>query len=193
MNDGPLGSTLAANRRRSMGRAWRLRRTLGHGGAAGSRPARQREPAAPAQLRCAAATGSTRSSFIPAYHAPHAGQHGGWPACLDLGRADSRARPARPARARPGFSPSRAWRAGHVCPLTMTHASVGGARGSSASGWPNGCRRSARGATIPASSRSGRRRRTLGMGMTEKQGGTDVRANTTRAVDGGRRICADRP
>ena len=34
---------------------------------------------------------------------------------------------------------------------------------------------------------------TLGMGMTERQGGTDVRANTTLAEPGRRRLCDHRP
>ncbi len=33
---------------------------------------------------------------------------------------------------------------------------------------------------------------TLGMGMTERQGGTDVRTNTTRADAHGRRLCRHR-
>ena len=53
----------------------------------------------------------------------------------------------------------------------------------------NGCRRSCRANTIRARCRSSQKRGALiGMGMTEKQGGTDVRANTTRAepFDAGR-------
>jgi putative acyl-CoA dehydrogenase len=70
---------------------------------------------------------------------------------------------------------------GHMCPITMTRASVAALAAAPA----------LRGAVLPKigsrqydpsfrpwTQKSGM---TLGMGMTEKQGGTDVRANTTRA------------
>ena len=71
---------------------------------------------------------------------------------------------------------------GHMCPITMTRASVAALAAAPA----------LRGALMPkialprsTTRASGRGREksgmTLGMGMTEKQGGTDVRANTTRA------------
>ena len=71
--------------------------------------------------------------------------------------------------------------AGHVCPLTMTSAAVPAllAAPEMAEAWlprilsPTYDRR-----FIPAPAKTGA---TLGMGMTEKQGGTDVRANATRA------------
>src|SRR5690606_34437002 len=71
--------------------------------------------------------------------------------------------------------------AGTSCPLTMTHAAVPVLRQSPAlAGW-------ARNAAapvydprdVPVSDKAGI---TVGMGMTEKQGGSDVRANTTTAT-----------
>jgi putative acyl-CoA dehydrogenase len=75
--------------------------------------------------------------------------------------------------------------AGHVCPLTMTSAAVPAllAAPELAEAWlprilsPTYDRR-----FMPAPAKTGA---TLGMGMTEKQGGTDVRANTTRADPAG--------
>ena len=70
---------------------------------------------------------------------------------------------------------------GHLCPITMTSASLAGLMAS-----PNLFREWAPRITTrkydqtskPPVEKTGL---TLGMGMTEKQGGTDVRANTTRA------------
>ncbi|MDF0521129.1 acyl-CoA dehydrogenase family protein [Bradyrhizobium yuanmingense] len=74
---------------------------------------------------------------------------------------------------------------GHLCPITMTRASVG-----ALAMQPDLLAR-----VIPVLSTKtydpsfapwwGKRGMTLGMGMTEKQGGTDVRANMTRAVRDG--------
>ncbi|WP_306321613.1 MULTISPECIES: acyl-CoA dehydrogenase family protein [unclassified Streptomyces] len=72
--------------------------------------------------------------------------------------------------------------AGHLCPLSMTHAAVPALRAEPelAAEWEPrltstvydfGLRPAARKAGV-----------LFGMGMTEKQGGSDVRANTTRAV-----------
>jgi putative acyl-CoA dehydrogenase len=67
--------------------------------------------------------------------------------------------------------------AGFCCPITMTFAAVP-ALGDSE--WvPRLTSRSYDGAPKPASSKAGA---TCGMAMTEKQGGSDVRANTTVAV-----------
>ena len=77
---------------------------------------------------------------------------------------------------------------GHICPLTMTNASVAALRGEPALAekWlPKILGR----VYDPACAPGGRRARsTLGMGMTEPQGGTDVRANTTAAEAGPRRL-----
>lgn len=75
---------------------------------------------------------------------------------------------------------------GHLCPLTMTSASLAPLMAS-----PNLFRewapritsRKYDHAARPPAAKAGL---TLGMGMTEKQGGTDVRANTTRAEPAGK-------
>jgi putative acyl-CoA dehydrogenase len=77
--------------------------------------------------------------------------------------------------------------AGHCCPVTMTHAAVASLRHqpSVARDWvPKILVRGYDSSVAPAEAKS---QVTIGMGMTERQGGTDVRANTTRAeaVDGG--------
>ena len=75
--------------------------------------------------------------------------------------------------------------AGTMCPITMTHAAVPALERvpALAAAWLPGilaphydpaCR--------PRGDKSGL---TVGMGMTEKQGGSDVRANTTTAIDAG--------
>ena len=86
-----------------------------------------------------------------------------------------------------GFFMSVQAEAGHSCPVTMTHAAVPALmqQADLAETWiprilPNTYDPQVR----PAWEKSGL---TVGMGMTEKQGGTDVRANTSRAepVNGG--------
>jgi putative acyl-CoA dehydrogenase len=75
--------------------------------------------------------------------------------------------------------------AGHCCPLTMTHAAVPAllAQPELAEAWlPRILSRRYDPTFASAPTKSGA---TLGMGMTEKQGGTDVRANTTRAEPAG--------
>jgi putative acyl-CoA dehydrogenase len=71
--------------------------------------------------------------------------------------------------------------AGHGCPITMTFAVVPALRMQPdlAAHWePLIAARSYDPRNVPASDKSGI---TVGMAMTEKQGGSDVRANTTRA------------
>ena len=70
---------------------------------------------------------------------------------------------------------------GSSCPLTMTHAAIPVLRREPA------LREWAHKAAMPHydgrdAPMAGKRGVTLGMGMTEKQGGSDVRANTTRAT-----------
>ncbi|MGY1681308.1 acyl-CoA dehydrogenase family protein [Geodermatophilus sp. SYSU D01176] len=71
---------------------------------------------------------------------------------------------------------------GHGCPVTMTYAAVPALRAAPglAARYEPGLTATAYefGLTDPA----GKRGLVAGMGMTEKQGGSDVRANTTRAV-----------
>lgn len=74
---------------------------------------------------------------------------------------------------------------GHMCPITMTNASVPALlfQPSLADKWlPKITSRQYDASFAPMSEKSGV---TLGMGMTEKQGGTDVRANTTTAEPAG--------
>ncbi|MCD6072242.1 MAG: alkylation response protein, partial [Microvirga sp.] len=71
---------------------------------------------------------------------------------------------------------------GHICPITMTHAAAAALAASPqrlAEWLPNIHSRAYDSRFIPFWEKSAV---TLGMGMTEKQGGTDVRANTTQAV-----------
>jgi putative acyl-CoA dehydrogenase len=71
--------------------------------------------------------------------------------------------------------------AGNACPLTMTYASVATLRlqPELAEIWlPKVLSRSYDPRNLPIEQKTGA---TIGMAMTEKQGGTDVRANTTRA------------
>lgn len=70
---------------------------------------------------------------------------------------------------------------GSSCPLTMTHAAVPVLRQAPAlREWAaKACAFEYDGRDLPMAQKRGV---TLGMGMTEKQGGSDVRANTTRAT-----------
>ncbi len=74
---------------------------------------------------------------------------------------------------------------GVCCPLTMSHAAIPalGAAPELAEAWiPKLAARAYDPAVRPL---AGKRAATLGMAMTEKQGGSDVRANTTRAEPDG--------
>jgi len=74
---------------------------------------------------------------------------------------------------------------GHLCPMTMTSAALAALMSNPAlfRAWaPRVIARKYDNANRPAAQKQGV---TLGMGMTEKQGGTDVRANTTRAEPAG--------
>jgi putative acyl-CoA dehydrogenase len=71
--------------------------------------------------------------------------------------------------------------AGHCCPITMTHAAVASFRHApdlAQDLLPKIFARAYDPSTVPIEEKAAI---TLGMGMTERQGGTDVRANTTRA------------
>ena len=74
---------------------------------------------------------------------------------------------------------------GHICPMTMTNASLASLRHASEvnAAWaPRVVTRDYDRSLRPTNEKRGA---TLGMGMTEKQGGSDVRTNTTRAVRAG--------
>jgi putative acyl-CoA dehydrogenase len=123
--------------------------------------------------------------FHPAYHrfmgeSITAGVHAS-PWAPDGSRAAAPAEVVRAAR----FYVANQVEAGHCCPITMTRASV-----AALSAEPalrdrfvgKILSRSYDPSFRPAAEKAGI---TLGMGMTEKQGGTDVRANTTRAEPAG--------
>jgi putative acyl-CoA dehydrogenase len=136
------------------------------------------------KLRTFDAKGNRRDQveFHPAYHelmahSAHAGVHNStWTA--DGTPAGDAAEVVRAAK----FYIASQVETGHLCPITMTRASV-----AALAMQPNLLAR-----VMPVlSTRSydpsfapwwEKRGMTLGMGMTEKQGGTDVRANMTRAV-----------
>lgn len=120
--------------------------------------------------------------FHPAYHAlmrrsVSAGLH-----CSVWDAAGSEANVRTVARAARVFMTSQA-EAGHVCPMTMTNASIAAlahAPGLANQWLPLVRTRQYDSSHKPAGEKSGV---TLGMGMTEKQGGSDVGATTTQAKD----------
>uniref|UniRef100_A0AAU2VLS9 Acyl-CoA dehydrogenase family protein n=1 Tax=Streptomyces sp. NBC_00008 TaxID=2903610 RepID=A0AAU2VLS9_9ACTN len=100
---------------------------------------------------------------------------------VSAGLTDAWDRPGGHVRRAAGFLVWTQAEAGHGCPLSMTHAAVPALRADPAAAavweplltshvYEEGLR--------PAGEKAGV---LLGMGMTEKQGGTDVRSNTTRA------------
>jgi putative acyl-CoA dehydrogenase len=122
--------------------------------------------------------------FHPSYHAlmtmscaeglhakvhEHLAQNGASPAGINVTRAA-------------GFYMAAQMEAGHCCPITMTNACVPALlqQADLAEEWlPRILSRAYDPAFKPAIDKTGV---TVGMGMTERQGGTDVRANTTKAV-----------
>jgi putative acyl-CoA dehydrogenase len=123
--------------------------------------------------------------FHPAYHelmahAAHAGMHNStWnEQGKPVGGAAHVARGAK-------YYIAAQVESGHLCPITMTHASVAALAPQPeilAKTMPVIATRSYDPSFAPWWTKRGM---TLGMGMTEKQGGTDVRANMTRAVRDG--------
>jgi len=140
------------------------------------------------KLRTFDARGNRRDEieFHPAYHelmahSAHAGIHNStWTAeGKPAGGASEVVRAAK-------FYIAAQVETGHLCPITMTRASVA-ALGSQPDLLAKVMPVIATDAYDPSFARWWTKRgMTLGMGMTEKQGGTDVRANMTRAErDGG--------
>jgi putative acyl-CoA dehydrogenase len=139
------------------------------------------------KLRTFDARGSRRDQveFHPAYHelmarSTHAGIHNStWSA---LGKpAGGAAEVVRAAK----FYMAAQVETGHLCPITMTRASVAALAAQPellAKTMPVIATRAYDPAFAPW---WGKRGMTLGMGMTEKQGGTDVRSNVTRATRDG--------
>ncbi|UWU80623.1 acyl-CoA dehydrogenase family protein [Bradyrhizobium huanghuaihaiense] len=139
------------------------------------------------KLRTFDAKGNRRDQveFHPAYHelmahSAHAGVHNStWTA--DGRPAGDAAEVIRAAR----FYIAAQVETGHLCPITMTRASVAALAMQPdllARVMPVLSTRSYDPAFAPWRDKRGM---TLGMGMTEKQGGTDVRSNMTRAVRDG--------
>jgi len=137
----------------------------------------------PPKLRTFDAHGARRDEveFHPAYHelmahSAHAGLHNStWSAAgTPAGGASEVVRAAK-------FFMAAQVETGHLCPITMTRASVAALASDEA----------LRARIMPVlgtrtydpafSPWWGKRGMTIGMGMTERQGGTDVRANITRA------------
>ncbi|QOZ69797.1 acyl-CoA dehydrogenase family protein [Bradyrhizobium arachidis] len=135
------------------------------------------------KLRTFDAKGNRRDQveFHPVYHelmahSAHAGVHNStWTA--DGKPAGDAAEVIRAAK----FYMAAQVETGHLCPITMTRASVGALAMQPdllARVMPVLSTKSYDPRFVPWSEKRGM---TLGMGMTEKQGGTDVRANMTRA------------
>src|SRR4051794_1454348 len=137
----------------------------------------------PPKLRLFDAQGNRRDEveFHPAYHelmahSAHAGLHNStWTA--DGKPAGGAAEVVRAAK----FYMAAQVETGHLCPITMTRASVAALAEQPdvlAKAMPVIATRSYDPVFVPWWTKRGM---TLGMGMTEKQGGTDVRSNMTRA------------
>ena len=122
--------------------------------------------------------------FHPAYHAL---MERGCTAGLHASTHSGGSHVARAAR----FYMTAQVECGHLCPLTMTHASMAVLDGAPAVSdvWRNGIlSRRYDPSSRPAAEKSGL---TIGMGMTERQGGSDVRSNRTIAeqqADGSYRL-----
>jgi putative acyl-CoA dehydrogenase len=100
---------------------------------------------------------------------------------VSAGLTDAWSRPDGHLRRAAGFITWTQVEAGHGCPLSMTHAAVPTLRHepSLAAEWePRLASRVYEPELLPPDEKAGA---LCGMGMTEKQGGSDVRANTTRA------------
>ena len=144
-------------------------------------------------LRTFARRATSRRGRVPSSLSPfHGGEHRrlactvNRPGTRTVRRAGRRPR----SRARHVSTWWRRSRTGHMCPITMTRAAVAALAAAPDIACASGCRRSCLAPTTRLRPFEGRSGVTLGMGMTEKQGGTDVRANTTRAMRGRRRLTA---
>ncbi|MBP0460212.1 acyl-CoA dehydrogenase family protein [Streptomyces montanisoli] len=101
---------------------------------------------------------------------------------VSSGLTDAWGRPAGHVRRAAGFLVWSQVESGHGCPVSMTHAAVPALRSEPelAAEWePRLTSRVYEPSLVPAGGKPGA---LFGMGMTEKQGGSDVRANTTRAT-----------
>src|SRR5579872_7042523 len=168
------GGAAAAKELSEFGRHW--------GSAAMAERGRQANENPP-KLRTFDSTGNRRDQveFHPAYHelmahSAHAGLHNStWNS--DGSPAGAPSEVARAAK----FYMAAGVETGHLCPITMTRASIAALALQPdllAKVMPVIGTRSYDPTFAPWASKRGM---TLGMGMTEKQGGTDVRSNMTRA------------
>ncbi len=183
--DRPLGDAVAAN-----GGAESTAELSEFGKHWGSAAMAQRGRLAnenPPKLKTFDARGFRRDEveFHPAYHelmahSAHAGIHNStWDA-----KGESAGGASEVLRAAKFFIATQV-ESGHLCPITMTRAAVGALSvdpALRAKVMPVLGTRSYDPAFAPWWTKRGM---TVGMGMTEKQGGTDVRANITRAVSDG--------
>jgi putative acyl-CoA dehydrogenase len=180
-SDQPLQDAVAANGGRAdttalaeFGRRWGAAEMLDLGRQANENPPR---------LRTFDAKGFRldRVEFHPAYHrlmaqSVRAGLHAStWR--VDLQSAPEPAQVVRAAR----FYMAAQVETGHLCPITMTRAAVAALaaeRALAETFMPKILSREYDPRFLPWREKTGV---TLGMGMTERQGGTDVRTNTSRA------------
>jgi putative acyl-CoA dehydrogenase len=172
------GGALAANELSDFGKHWGSAAMAARG-----RIANENTP----KLRTFDSRGNRRDEieFHPAYHelmarSAHAGIHNStW---TPLGKPAGA--PSEVVRAAKFYIAAQV-ETGHLCPITMTRASVAALAAQPdllAKAMPIIAARSYDPAFAPWWTKRGMM---LGMGMTEKQGGTDVRANITRAVRDG--------
>ena len=131
---------------------------------------------------------SDRIEFHPAYHelmrrsfaeGLHASTH------EHLAKPGTKPHPGATVVRAAAFYMAAQMEAGHCCPVTMTHAAVPTLQlqPDIARAWLPLILSREYDATFAPATR--KKSVTIGMGMTEKQGGTDVRANTTRAEPAG--------
>jgi putative acyl-CoA dehydrogenase len=141
----------------------------------------------PPRLRAFDAHGFRRDfvEFHPAYHVFMA-ESVGAKLQVSTWRADgsAAAAPAQVARAARFYMAAQV-ETGHLCPITMTRAAVAALAATPALARELMPKIAAREYDPAFRPWSEKKSVTLGMGMTEKQGGTDVRAITTRAVPDG--------
>jgi putative acyl-CoA dehydrogenase len=180
-SDRPLQEAVAANGAAqdapalsAFGRCWGSAEMLEQGRLANENPPK---------LRAYDAKGFRRDTieFHPAYHRTMAESIGaGLHAMTWTGDGTRAPAPAEVARAARFYMAAQI-ETGHLCPLTMTRAAVAALQAAPnllARLMPKLAARTYDSQFRPWWKKDGI---TVGMGMTEKQGGTDVRANTTRA------------
>jgi putative acyl-CoA dehydrogenase len=181
LSDIPLGAAIAANGAPSeaaglsaFGRHWGAAEMWEHGRLANENPPK---------LKTFDAKGFRRDAveFHPSYHRLMRESLAAGLAAMTWNPDGSRAAPpSEVARAARYYMVAQVEN-GHMCPVTMTRAAVATVAAEpalAATLLPKILSRRYDPAFRPLAEKHGM---TLGMGMTEKQGGTDVRANTTRA------------